>query len=76
MLKNGEFRIIWKTNCKWKDTDYVVNRGDIKPINCSTNDDLTTLKISEGDRVRVKYGGRWYNAEVVEVGEDKNEGIL
>ena len=56
-MAQGEIRIIWKTDCKWRDTDYFVHRHEIKP---------SDVELKAGDRVKVKYGKRWYNAEVVE----------
>ena len=66
MAQREEIRIIWKTNCKWRDTDYVVERKDIKPVGGP---------LRPGDAVKVKYGARWYNAEIVEIGETTKKGI-
>ena len=59
MLKNGEIKIIWKTKCKWRDTDYIVERKDVKPNSVSSNDDWRTVQLRKNDQVKVKYGTRW-----------------
>jgi hypothetical protein len=61
MAQSEDIRIIWKTNCKWRDTDYYVNQEDVRPIGSCKD------KIKEGDAVKMKYGSRWYNAEIVEI---------
>lgn len=62
MAQEG-IRIIWKTGCKWHDTDYFVQRNEIKPFD---------VKLNAGDRVKVKYAKRWYNAEVAETPNTMN----
>lgn len=72
MEQSGDIRIIWKTQCKWRDTDYLVKQEDVRPIGSSKDN-----SIKEGDAVTVKYGKRWYNAEIVEIrGTTRNEGSL
>lgn len=74
MAQSGEIRIIWKTTCKWRDTDYIVTRKDIRPISGKGN--TASIEYKEGDAVKVKWGSRWYDAEIVEIGgKSDNEGI-
>ena len=74
-VKSDEFRIIWKTNCKWRDTDYIVKACDIRWPS-STTTDKRKISYTVGDSVNVKYGPKWYNAEIVETGSktDKEKG--
>ena len=62
-----------KTTCKWRNTDYVVERKDVKPDNISTDDDWKTMPLKRGDNVKVKYGNRWYKAQVEEIGENSRK---
>ena len=68
MSINDEMMVIWKTNCKWRDCEHIVKRKDIKALNVNTDDKdkLMTLPLKSGDLVKVKFGSRWYDAEIVE----------
>lgn len=72
MSVNDKVQVLWKTNCQWRDKPHWPKRKEIK----LTDDDvvgegkqLTSLK--PGDAVKVKFGSRWYSAEVCEQWEPK-----
>lgn len=67
MSVNDKVKVIWKTNCQWKDRPHWPKRKEIK----LTNEDLVgegkeLLALKPGYPVKVKFGSRWYNAEVSE----------
>jgi hypothetical protein len=67
MEQSEDIRIIWKTQCKWRDTDYYVKQEDVWPIGSCKN------KSIKGDAV----WHAWYNTEIVEIkGTTRNEGSL
>ena len=63
MTQTEEIRIIRKTNCKWRDTNYIVDRNDARAIGKKELESSTSeLKVK--DAVKVKYGSHWYNDEM------------
>jgi hypothetical protein len=71
MSINDEVKIIWKTKCAWRDCPHWSKRKELKLI--GAEDKATILPLKVGDAVKVKFGSRWYNAEVAEQWE-LNEG--
>lgn len=72
MSVHNKVKVIWKTNCQWRDQPHWFKRKDIKLNNdniLSEGKQLASLK--PGDAVKVKFGLRWYNAEVCEEWEPK-----
>ena len=73
MAQSGKIRIIWKTTCKWRNTDYIVTRKDVRPM--GSKGDTASIEYKEDDAVKVKCS-RWFDAEIVEIdGRCDNEGI-
>ena len=75
MSINDKVKVIWKTNCKWRDCEHLAKRKEIKPTNVSVGKDeeLATLPIKVGDPIRVKFASRWYDAEAAETWEPKTK---
>lgn len=70
MSINDKVKIIWKRNCQWNDKPHWPKRKDIKLPEGETE---TPMALNPGDAVKVKFGGRWYNAEVVESWKPKSK---
>jgi len=67
MSVNDKVKVIWKTKCQWNDRPHWPKRREIKLTNedlASEGKELPALK--PGDAVKVKFGSRWYHAEVSE----------
>ena len=64
MSVNDKVKVLWKTNCQWRDRPHWPKRKEIKVNSDDEGKELSSLK--PGDAVRVKFGSRWYNAEVCE----------
>ena len=63
MSVNAKVKVIWKTSDGWCDHPHWPKRKEIK----ATGDDTDTLApLQPRDAVKVKFGTRWYNTEVVE----------
>ena len=52
MVRSGKIRIIWKTTCKWRNTDFIVTRKDVRPM--GSKGDTASIEYKEGDVVKVK----------------------
>jgi len=70
MSVNDKVQVIWKTNCQWKDHPHWPKRKDIKLMD-SDSSESSYPALKNGDKVKVKFGSRWYNAEMVENWEPK-----
>ena len=68
MSVNDKVKIIWKTNCQWRDHAHWLKQHDIKLPDGETG---THDPLSPGDAIKVKFGSRWYDAEVAESWEPK-----
>lgn len=68
MSVNDKVKIIWKTSFQWRDHAHWLKRRDIKLPDGEAG---TPDPISPGDAIKVKFGSRWYDAEVVESWEPK-----
>jgi len=67
---NDKVKIIWKTNCEWNNKPHWPKRKDIKLPEGQTE---SPMPLKTGDAVKIKFGGRWYNAEVAEKWEPKGK---
>jgi len=67
---NDKVKIVLKTSCQWKNRPHWPKRKDIKLPEGETQ---TPVPLKPGDAVKVKFGGRWYSAEVVESWELKSK---
>ena len=63
MSVNDKVEVIWKTSCQWRDRSHWPKRKDIKPLEDDTG---ASVSLKPGDAVKVKFGLRWYDAEVKE----------
>lgn len=70
MSVNDKVKVIWKTTCQWRDHAHWPKRCDIK---LPEGEIVTQDSLKPGDAVKVKFGYRWYNAEVVESWEPETE---
>ena len=70
MSVNDKVKVIWKTNCQWKDRPHWPKRKEIKLVDAGTEENVYP-PLKSGDKVKVKFGSRWYNAEVVESWDPK-----
>lgn len=61
MSLNDKVKVLWKTNCQWRDKPHWPKRKEIK---LPQGDSAMPLKT--GDRVKIKFCARWYDAEVAE----------
>lgn len=65
MFVNDKVKVIWKINCQWKDRFYWLKRKEIKLVDVGIEENVYFF-FKSGDKVKVKFGFRWYNVEVVE----------
>lgn len=72
MSVNDTVEILWKTNCEWHDHPHWPKHKDLKLADESHGNGKRWPKLSKGDAVKVKFGSRWYNAEVVQDWEQKS----
>ena len=69
MSLNDKVKVLWKTKCAWRDHAHWPKRREIKFLN--QEDALLPLK--PGDAVKIKFGSRWYDAEVAEHWKPKSK---
>ena len=62
MSVNEKVKVFWKTSDEWRDRPHWPKRKDIK----ASGDTDTLVPLKQGDAVKIKFGARWYDAEVVE----------
>ena len=67
MSVNEKVKVFWKTSDEWRDRPHWPKRKDIK----ASGDTNTFVPLKQGDAVKIKFGARWYDAEVVEAWEPK-----
>ena len=72
MSLNDKVKVLWKTNCQWRDRPHWPKRKEIKLLHRDT-DETSTVPLKIGDRVKVKFGSRRYNAEAAENWEPKSK---
>ena len=70
MSVNDKVKVIWKTTCQWRDHAHWPKRCNIKLPGSETG---TPDPLTRGDGVKVKFRGRWYNAEMAESWEPKSK---
>ena len=58
MSPNDKVKVIWKTNCQWKDRPHWPKRKEIKLIDAETEESVYH-PLRSGDMVKVKFGSRW-----------------
>ena len=56
-MASKKMMIRWDTKCAWNGRQQPVPQKDIDPPKPAS--------LAEGERIRVKFSGRWYNAFVV-----------
>ena len=56
-MASKKMMIRWDTKCAWNGRQQPVPRKDIDPPKPAS--------LAEGERIRVKFSGRWYNTFVV-----------
>lgn len=72
MSVNDKVKVLWKTNCQWRDRPHWPKRKEIKFVQGELEETSSTpLKI--GDFVKIKFGSHWYDAEVAENWEPKTK---
>ena len=72
MSKNDKLKVIWKTNCKWRDIEHSARRKEIKLTDVNIGkEEFATLPINVGDPMKIKFGSRWYDGEAAEYWEPK-----
>jgi len=68
MSLDDKVKVLWKTNCQWRDKPHWPKRKEIKlPQGDST------MPLKTGDHVKIKFGSRWYDAEVAEDWQPKSK---
>lgn len=67
MSVNEKVKVFWKTSDEWRDRPHWPKRKDIK----ASGDTNTLVPLKQGDAVKIKFGARWYDAEVVEAWQPK-----
>lgn len=65
MSINDKVQVLWKTNCEWRDHPHWPKRREIK-LRQGDSAENSILPLKPGDLVRIKFGSRWYDAEVAE----------
>ena len=63
MSVNKKVKVFWKTSDEWRDHPHWPKRKDIRASGDNTE---TLVPPKQGDPVKIKFGARWYDAEVVE----------
>ena len=72
MSINDKVKVVWKTNCQWRDRPHWPKRRDLKLTGKDQlNDEQEFSALNPGDAVKMKFGSRWYDAEVCEKWEPK-----
>lgn len=69
MSLNDKVKVLWKTKCTWRDHAHWPKRREIKLL----NQDDTLLPLKPGNAVKIKFGSRWYDAEVAEHWKPKSK---
>lgn len=69
MSLNDKVKVLWKTKCTWRDHAHWPKRREIKLL----NQDDTLLPLKPGNAVKIKFGSRWYDAEVPEHWKPKSK---
>lgn len=72
MSINDKVKVLWKTNCAWRDCPHYPKRKEIK-FPHGELEDASSTPLKVGDLVKIKFGSRWYNAEVAESWEPKTK---
>lgn len=70
MSVNNKVNVIWKTTCQRRDHAHRLKRRDIKLPGSETG---TLDPLTRGNAVKVKFGSKWYNAEMAERWEPKSK---
>ena len=70
MSVKDKVKIIWKTSCQWQDRAHWPKRKDIKLRDGDTG---TSTPLKPGDAVKIKFGSRWYDGEMVEAWEPRGK---
>ena len=70
MSVNDKIKVVWKTNCLWRNKPHWPKRKDIKLQEGETQ---TPGPLKQGDAVKVKFGGKWYSAEMVQSWKPKSK---
>ena len=71
MSANSKVKVVWKTNCEWRDHYHWPKRKEIKLREGESVDNL--LPLQSGEAIKVKFSSRWYDAEVVEEWKPKQK---
>lgn len=72
MSINDKVKVIWKTNCQWRDHFHWPKRKEIKPREGDTNEDQF-LPLKPGDLMKIKFASRWCDVEVAEPWNPKSK---
>ena len=72
MSLNDKVKVLWKTNCQWRDRPHWPKRKEIK-LPQREIEETSTMPLKTGDRVKIKFGSRWYDAEVAEDWQAKSK---
>ena len=70
MSLNDKVKVIWKTNCQWRDQPHWPKRRDLK-LNENDGNGKELSALEPGDAVKMKFGSRWYDAAVCEKWESR-----
>lgn len=62
MSVNDKVKVLWKTNCQWRDRPHWPKRREIY----KSRDGDTFQALKKGEMVRIKFDRRWYDAEIAE----------
>ena len=71
MSLNDKVQVLWKTNCEWRDKPHWPKRREIKLREGETEGLL--LPLNQGELVKIKFGSRWYDAEIVDAWTPKSK---
>ena len=72
MSVNDKVKVIWKINCEWPDCPHFPKRKDIKHVDENKDHGKRWPSLEAGDALRIKFGTKWYDAEVVEKWESRS----
>ena len=72
MSVNDKVKVMWKTNCQWRDRPHWPKRKEIKFAQGEL-EESSSMPLKIGDIVKIKFGSRWYDAEVAEKWEPKTK---
>ena len=61
MSVNDRVKVLWKTDCQWRDHPHWPKRKEIKFAQGELEETSPSTPLKIGDLVKIKFGSRWYS---------------